>query len=195
MREWQLQDAKNRFQRVGPLRTRGRTADSDGPRQASRSGALCRRLYRADHATPLAHRLSAIRTGVVRRVGRPGQRPRTRYRPRYRALSYLVDTCVVSEARRRSTPAIAWLNAVDPAALFLSVITIGEIAKGIAARERTDPVAAAALVRWLDGLRTNYADRILSIDDDVAIAWGTRWHGGHFPFRTGSSQRPRGCTI
>ncbi len=87
-------------------------------------------------------------------------------------MSYLVDTCVVSEARRRSTPAIAWLNAVDPAALFLSVITIGEIAKGIAARERTDPVAAAALVRWLDGLRTNYADRILSIDDDVAIAWG-----------------------
>jgi hypothetical protein len=56
--------------------------------------------------------------------------------------------------------------------LFLSVITIGEIAKGIAARERTDPVAAAALVRWLDGLRTNYADRILSIDDDVAIAGG-----------------------
>jgi toxin FitB len=96
-------------------------------------------------------------------------------------LSYFVDTCVVSEARRRSTQAIAWLNAVDPAALFLSVITIGEIAKGIAARERTDPVAAAALVRWLDGLRTNYADRILSIDDDVAIAWGHLMARGTLP--------------
>jgi toxin FitB len=87
-------------------------------------------------------------------------------------LSYLVDTCVVSEARRRSAPALAWLNAVDPAALFLSVITIGEIAKGIAARQRTDPIAAAALGRWLDGLRNVYASKVLVIDDAVAIAWG-----------------------
>jgi predicted nucleic acid-binding protein len=87
-------------------------------------------------------------------------------------LSYLVDTCVVSEARRRSTAALAWLNAVDPAALFLSVITIGEIAKGISARERTDPIAAAALGRWLDGLRNAYARNVLAIDDAVAIAWG-----------------------
>jgi predicted nucleic acid-binding protein len=87
-------------------------------------------------------------------------------------LSYLVDTCVVSEARRRSAPALAWLNAVDPAALFLSVITIGEIAKGIAARQRTDPIAAAALGRWLDGLRNVYASKVLAIDDAVAIAWG-----------------------
>ncbi len=87
-------------------------------------------------------------------------------------MSYLVDTCVVSEARRRSTAALAWLNAVDPAALFLSVITIGEIAKGIAARERTDPIAAAALGRWLDGLRNAYARNVLAIDDAVAITWG-----------------------
>ena len=87
-------------------------------------------------------------------------------------MSYLVDTCVVSEARRRSAPALAWLNAVDPAALFLSVITIGEIAKGIAARQRTDPIAAAALGRWLDGLRNVYASKVLAIDDAVAIAWG-----------------------
>lgn len=87
-------------------------------------------------------------------------------------MSYLVDTCVVSEARRQSGPALAWLKAVDPAALFLSVITIGEITKGIGVRERTDPVAAAALGRWLDGLRSTYADRILFVDDAVAIAWG-----------------------
>ncbi len=87
-------------------------------------------------------------------------------------MSYLVDTCVVSEARRRSAPALAWLSAVDPAALFLSVITIGEIAEGIAARERTDPIAAAALGRWLDGLRKAYASQVLAIDDAVAITWG-----------------------
>ena len=87
-------------------------------------------------------------------------------------MSYLLDTCVLSEARRRSPPATAWLQAVDPLALFISVITIGEVAKGAAVRERTDPVAAASLGRWLDGLRQSYADRILPIDDAVATAWG-----------------------
>jgi predicted nucleic acid-binding protein len=80
-------------------------------------------------------------------------------------VSYLVDTNVLSEARRRSVQATAWLRAVDPATLFLSVITVGEIAKGVAVRERTDPVAAAALGRWLNGLRQLYVDRILA-------AWG-----------------------
>lgn len=62
--------------------------------------------------------------------------------------------------------------------MFLSVITIGEIARGIAPRQQTDPVPAAVLARWLDWLSTNHTDRMLSIDDDVAIAWGdlmARW--------------------
>ena len=87
-------------------------------------------------------------------------------------MSFLIDTNVLSEARRHSPPAVAWLRAVDPAELFLSVVTIGEVAKGIAVRERTDPVAAAALGQWLTGLRHAYADRILPIDDSVATAWG-----------------------
>lgn len=87
-------------------------------------------------------------------------------------MNYLVDTCVLSEARRRSVAAVAWLSAVDPLALFVSVITIGEIAKGIGLRERTDPVAAVSLDRWLDRLRRSYSDRILPIDDAVAVAWG-----------------------
>lgn len=87
-------------------------------------------------------------------------------------MSYLVDTCVLSEARRRSAAALEWLKEVDPTSLFLSVLTIGEIAKGIAVRERTDPVAAASLTRWLDELRRDYADRVLLVDDKVATAWG-----------------------
>jgi predicted nucleic acid-binding protein len=100
-------------------------------------------------------------------------------------LSYLSHTDVLSAARRRSAPAIAWLRAVDPAELFLSVITIGEIAKGIAARERTDPVAAATLGRWLNGLRRDYADRILPIDDTVATAWGQMTARRTFPVPDG----------
>jgi toxin FitB len=100
-------------------------------------------------------------------------------------LSYLIDTCVLSEARRRSAPATAWLRAVDPAELFLSVISVAEVAKGTAVRERTDPVAAASLVRWLNGLRHAYADRILPIDDAVATAWGQLMARRTFPVPDG----------
>ena len=100
-------------------------------------------------------------------------------------MSYLIDTNVVSEARRKSAPATAWMRAVDPAGLFLSVITIGEIAKGVAVRERTDPVAAAMLGRWLSDLRDAYADRILPIDDAVATAWGQLMARRTFPVPDG----------
>ena len=87
-------------------------------------------------------------------------------------MTYLLDTNVLSEAHRRTPAAVKWLRAVDPATLFLSVVTIGEIAKGIALRARTDPVAAAGLDEWLDTLRRIYTDRILAIDDAVAVTSG-----------------------
>ena len=85
---------------------------------------------------------------------------------------YLIDTCVLSEARRRTPQAVNWLRAANPNAIFLSVITIGEIMKGIAMKARTDPAAAAGLNRWLDELRLRYAARMLPIDDAVATNWG-----------------------
>jgi len=85
---------------------------------------------------------------------------------------YLVDTCVISEARRRSPEAVAWLRSVHPDAVFLSVITVGETMKGIVMKARSDPAAAASLQRWLDELRLVYASRLLPIDDAVATAWG-----------------------
>ena len=100
-------------------------------------------------------------------------------------MSYLIDTCVLPEARGRSAQAIAWLRKVDPASLFLSVITVGEIANGVAVRERTDPVAAAVLRRWLDGLRQVYADRILAVDDAVATACGHLMARRSFPVPDG----------
>ena len=85
---------------------------------------------------------------------------------------YLLDTCVISEARRRSPQAVEWLRSTRPNTLFLSAITIGEIMKGVTMKLRTDPPAAAALLRWLDDLRLVYADRILPIDAEVATSWG-----------------------
>src|SRR5271154_241068 len=84
---------------------------------------------------------------------------------------YLVDTNVLSEARRNSNEARSWLRSVDPAAIYLSVITIGEIMRGIALKERTD-MRAASLTTWLQQLRGDHSDRILPISGDVALAWG-----------------------
>ena len=85
---------------------------------------------------------------------------------------YLIDTCVVSEARRRTPQAVKWLAAAHPDSLFLSAITIGEVAKGVAMKARSDPGTAAVLGRWLDELRLVYGSRILPVDDAVATTWG-----------------------
>ena len=85
---------------------------------------------------------------------------------------YLVDTNVLSEARRGSQAAQDWLRSVDPETIYMSVITLGEIMKGIALKQRSDRRAATSLTQWLEMLRNDYADRILPITDSVALEWG-----------------------
>jgi predicted nucleic acid-binding protein len=85
---------------------------------------------------------------------------------------YLVDTNVISEARRGSLPAVNWLRSVDPSAVYLSVLTLGEIMRGIALKEKSDPVAAAHLSAWLRRLRDDHARRILPVTDRIAVEWG-----------------------
>jgi toxin FitB len=94
---------------------------------------------------------------------------------------YLVDTNVLSEARRGSNEARIWLRSVDPAAIYLSVITLGEIMKGVALKLRTDACAAAPLMAWLEQLRHDHGDRILPISDRIALEWGRL-----------AAERPRG---
>ena len=85
---------------------------------------------------------------------------------------YLVDTNVLSEARRGRPEARDWLRSVDPDQVFLSVVTLGEIMKGISQKTRTDAAAAVSLHRWLEQLRVDHARRILPISDEVALEWG-----------------------
>jgi predicted nucleic acid-binding protein len=91
---------------------------------------------------------------------------------------YLVDTNVLSELRkrRRNVNVVAWVSSVPPEQLHLSVITIGEIAKGIARIRRvTSDEAAAdadALQAWLDGLLAAFSDRIKPVDVRIATRWG-----------------------
>ena len=85
---------------------------------------------------------------------------------------YLVDTNVLSEARRGSNEARIWLRSVDPSTIYLSIVTLGEIMKGIALKRRTDTRTAASLTAWLEQLRHDHRDRILPISDCVALEWG-----------------------
>jgi toxin FitB len=84
---------------------------------------------------------------------------------------YLIDTNVLSEARRGSAQARDWLRSVDSDQVYLSVVTLGEIMKGISQKSRVDAPAAAALHRWLEQLRVEHARRILPVDDEIALEW------------------------
>ena len=86
---------------------------------------------------------------------------------------YLVDTNVMSDVLRGAPQPSAWLNSVEPASLYLSVITLGEINKGAAMRARTDRRSAQQLWTWLDGLILEFGARILPITNRIAIEWGT----------------------
>ncbi len=90
------------------------------------------------------------------------------------ATGYLLDTNVISETRkaRADGGVIAFLSAADTAGLFLSVLTLGELRKGVAARRRTDPGAADQLGAWVDGIETTFADRVLPVDGVIARRWG-----------------------
>jgi hypothetical protein len=90
--------------------------------------------------------------------------------------AYLLDTNVLSETRRKKADpgVMAFLEAADSTTLYLSVLTLGELREGIAAKRRTDPAAAQALAVWLEGLEIGFADRILGVDAAVARLWGDR---------------------
>jgi predicted nucleic acid-binding protein len=85
---------------------------------------------------------------------------------------YLVDTNVVSEARRGTPEAVAWLRSVRSSSIYLSVITLGEIMKGVVMKEKNDPKAARSLAQWLQTLRHDHATRILPVTDEIALEWG-----------------------
>ena len=85
---------------------------------------------------------------------------------------YLADTNVVSDARRGSEPVASWLRSVPPASVYLSVITLGEIMRGIQLKAKSDPRSAAHLTEWLSELRERYAANVLPITDRIAIEWG-----------------------
>ncbi len=87
-------------------------------------------------------------------------------------MSYLVDTNVLSELRRKQPQpeVVAWFTQRPRQTLYLSVLTLGEIRKGI---ERLGAARQQPLLDWLEvGLPNYFLGRLLAVDAHTADRWG-----------------------
>lgn len=89
-------------------------------------------------------------------------------------MSFLLDTVVLSELRKAkpSRNVIRWVKAQEVDSLFISVVSIGEIERGIEKARKSDPEFAAGLAIWLEGLLTVYAEQVLPVSAKAARLWG-----------------------
>lgn len=88
-------------------------------------------------------------------------------------MSYLIDTNVLSELRKRQPDprVVAWVDARPPSTLYLSVLTLGEIRRGVEAM--SDSHRRLALLDWLETqLPAWFAGRVLGVDAETADRWG-----------------------
>ena len=91
---------------------------------------------------------------------------------------YLIDTNVISESRKRSkadsgVQAFFKQVAEEDARVFISVVTVGELRRGVELiRHRGDRRQATQLEKWLDQLLGDYEDRVLDITAVIAQLWG-----------------------
>lgn len=88
-------------------------------------------------------------------------------------MSWLLDTCALSEYARKS-PApevIAWLDEQDEASLYISVISLGEIEKGILKLRERDRRRSQKLTAWLGKVEQRFAGRTLPLDAAALHVW------------------------
>lgn len=88
-------------------------------------------------------------------------------------MSFLLDTNVLSEIRRPQPDqqVLTWLDQVDEDRTYLSVITIAEIARGVALMD--EGRRRSELAQWLElDLPGRFGDRILKVDTQIALIWG-----------------------
>lgn len=87
---------------------------------------------------------------------------------------FLIDTDALSALRRphRHPQAVQWLAAQRTSDLYLSVLTVGEVERGISQQRSRNPAFARELATWLERVLDWYGDRVLGIDAPTARRWG-----------------------
>ena len=99
-------------------------------------------------------------------------------------MTYLLDTNVISELRkgdRCDVNVTAWYAGVEETDLFLSVLVLGEMRRGIERIRRRDPKQTYVLERWLEETALKFAGRILPVDDIIADVWGKTYYVRNVP--------------
>lgn len=90
-------------------------------------------------------------------------------------MKHLIDTNIISEVRKGAKcnrHVAAWYESIADADIYLSVLVVGEIRKGIERARPNNPAQASALEQWLTEMVRSFAERILPIDQAVADEWG-----------------------
>lgn len=90
-------------------------------------------------------------------------------------MNYLLDTNIISEVLKGAkcdSNVAAWYDSIDDAEIYLSVLVLGELRKGVERARHGDPAQARALEKWLATVAESFAERVLSIDQAVSDEWG-----------------------
>ena len=88
-------------------------------------------------------------------------------------MKWLLDTCVITElvSQQPNKRVVRWIDSIDADRLYLSVITIGEIRKGI--EKLSESRRRQNLQSWLtEDLFTRFSGRIVALDSDILLVWG-----------------------
>jgi hypothetical protein len=85
---------------------------------------------------------------------------------------FLLDTNILSETRKKeSHPAVrAFVSGVVQSALYMSVLTLGELRRSVVKKARTNAAIAASYSAWIDDLEAAFADQVLDIDRTISTS-------------------------
>lgn len=89
-------------------------------------------------------------------------------------MKYLLDTNVVSETRkRRASPELmAFLGELSSGSAHISVLTLGELRRGVVLKQAANPALAAEFAEWLVDIERDYVSRTLPVTAEIAHRWG-----------------------
>ncbi len=88
-------------------------------------------------------------------------------------MNFLLDTCVISELIKKAPDknVIEWISRTEEDLLYISVVTVGEIIKGI--EKLSDRGRKADLINWIElDLKERFENKILQFDLNAAKVWG-----------------------